>query len=272
MKWGCGVPDSSDAPLISGRKRQTKLLSLREVRRGVSRMYLAYIRAAERAPAIFLRPGGNSWGEGFSRWFIAAALLLAIPVFGQTSTLSGVESLQRFFTEVNRYTARFTQVLLDEEGKPVQESSGRLWIERPNKFRWDYETPYKQQIVSDGERLWVYDEDLRQVTVRLLKDGLLETPAALLAGKGRPEEQFHVKDAGAENNLAWVALTPKRRDTGVEEVRLGFGRGRLQAFEIVDGLGQTTRYALQAGVENQPIDPARFKFTPPPGADVVGAP
>lgn len=219
---------------------------------------------------LSLREGGL--GEGFLRWLTAAALLIAIPAFGQTSTPTGVESLQRFFTDVDRYTARFDQVLLDEDGQPVQESSGRLWIERPNKFRWDYETPYKQQIVSDGERLWVYDEDLRQVTVRPLKDGLLETPAALLAGKGRPEEQFNVNDTGAGNGLAWVELTPRRRDTGVEEVRLGFERGRLQAFEIVDGLGQTTRYRLDAGVENRPIDPARFKFTPPPDADVVGEP
>jgi len=203
---------------------------------------------------------------------ICAALLLAgsLAASAAAQAPSGVESLQRFFNEVDRYTARFTQVLLDEEGKPVQESSGRLWIERPDKFRWNYETPYKQQIVSDGERLWVYDEDLKQVTVRLLKDGLLETPAALLAGKGRPEEQFRVEDAGTENSLAWVELTPKRRDTGVEQVRLGFAQGRLQAFEIVDGLGQRTQYRLQEAVENRPIDAARFKFTPPAGVDVVG--
>jgi outer membrane lipoprotein carrier protein len=186
-----------------------------------------------------------------------------------SQTQSGLRSLQRFFTEVNRYTAFFTQVVLEDGRKPIQESKGRFWIERPNKFRWNYESP-KQQIVSDGERLWIYDEELKQVTVRSLKQGLLDTPAMLLAGRGRIEDQFTVKDLGPENNIAWVQLLPKRKDSGVDEVRLGFESGRLKVFELFDGLGQTTRYTLHSGLENQPIDPSRFTFTPPPGTDVVG--
>ncbi len=124
--------------------------------------------------------------------------------------------------------------------------------------------------MSDGDKLWVYDEDLKQVTVRSLKQGLLDTPAMLLAGKGRVEDQFEVKGAGSENNLEWVQLLPKRKDGGIDQVRLGFEHGRLKALELLDGLGQTTRYTLNSGVENQPIDPSRFTFTPPPGVDVVG--
>lgn len=209
------------------------------------------------------------------RWrFVCVMVMGVVALAGgagaQAPAPSGIESLQRFFNEIERYTSHFNQVVVDESGKPIQESKGRLWIERPNKFRWNYETPYKQQIVSDGEKLWVYDEDLKQVTVRPLKEGLLETPAALLAGKGRVEQRFNVNDAGIENNLAWVELTPKGKDSGFERVRLGFERGRLRMFELFDALGQTTRYTLHSGLENQPIDPARFTFTPPPGADVVG--
>ncbi|MFL6712262.1 MAG: outer membrane lipoprotein chaperone LolA [Sulfurifustis sp.] len=200
----------------------------------------------------------------------ALAVTVVLALTTGIASANGVQSLFRFFNEVNRFTAQFSQVVVDDAGTPVQESRGRFWIERPNKFRWNYDAPSKQQIVSDGERLWVYDEDLRQVTVRALKQGLLDTPAMLLAGRGRIEDQFVVKDAGTENNLDWVLLLPKRKDTGVERVRLGFDRQRLAAFEIVDGLGQTTRYTIREGVENVPIDPNRFKFTPPPGVDVVG--
>lgn len=182
---------------------------------------------------------------------------------------SGLRSLHRFFNEVNRYTAFFNQVVLEDGRKPIQESKGRLWIERPNKFRWNYESP-KQQIVSDGERLWIYDEELKQVTIRSLKQGLLDTPAMLLAGRGRVEDQFTVKDLGTENGIAWVQLLPKRKDSGIDDVRIGFESGRLKVFELLDGLGQITRYTLHSGLENQPIDPSRFTFTPPPGTDVVG--
>ena len=204
------------------------------------------------------------------------ALLLTFLLGGLIPTVavpvapSATQSLQRFFAQVNRYTAQFQQTQIDDAGKPVQESTGRLWIERPNKFRWNYDAPTKQQIVSDGERLWVYDEDLKQVTVRALKQGLLDTPAMLLAGRGRIEDQFAVKDIGTQNGLEWVELLPKNKDSGVERVRIGFNDGRIAAFDLLDGLGQTTRYTLRDALENQPIDPNRFKFTPSPGVDVVG--
>lgn len=202
--------------------------------------------------------------------FLGLLLLWPLGLMAAAPAPGSLESLQRFFADVKRYTAFFNQTVFDETGKPVQEAKGRLWIERPNKFRWNYEAPAKQQIVSDGERLWVYDEDLRQVTVRSLQQGLLDTPAMLLAGKGRVEDQFDVKDMGTQNGLEWAELLPKRKDTGIEAVRLGFERGRLKAIELVDSLGQTTRYMLHSGLENQPIDPSRFTFTPPPGVDVVG--
>jgi len=183
---------------------------------------------------------------------------------------SGVESLERFFTDVIRFTARFDQLLIDETGATIQESKGRLWIQRPNKFRWDYETPYKQQIIGDGERLWVYDEDLKQATVRTLKGGLLDTPAVLLAGQGHLNDQFQIRDGGITDKLAWVELVPKNKDSGFEKVRLAFERGRLRGIELVDGLGQMTRYTLTAGTENKPIGASRFTFTPPPDVDVVG--
>ena len=201
----------------------------------------------------------------FSTWVLAGLTSLA---FGAQP--SAVESLERFFEQVDRYTARFEQVVLDELGETIQESEGRLWIERPNKFRWNYESPYEQEIVSDGERLWVYDKDLQQVTVRRLEGGLLDTPAVLLAGKGRLADQFNVEDLGTEDGLAWVQLTPKNKDSGFESVRIGFENGRLRRLEIKDSLGQTTRYVLQKAIENASIPESRFEFRPPPGVDIVG--
>ena len=183
---------------------------------------------------------------------------------------SGADSLRQFFREVSSFSARFKQVVLDESLKPVQESSGTLWIERPNKFRWDYEKPYKQQIVADGKRLWVYDVGLQQATVRDLTGGLNDTPAMLLAGKGRLDDNFTIQPLEVEGSLTWVQLKPRRKDSGYDDIRIGFAQGKLRVIEMVDGFGHTTRVTLESPRENAHIEAARFNFTPPEGVDVVG--
>lgn len=194
--------------------------------------------------------------------------LHSVLAFAAPST--AIDDLRRFFREVNTFSARFNQVVLDERQSPIQESSGTLWIERPNKFRWDYEKPYKQRIVADGERLWVYDVGLQQVSVRRLSGGLGDTPAMLLAGRGRLEDNFTIRPLGAQNDIEWVQLSPRRKDSGYEDIRIGFALGKLRVLEMVDGFGQVTRVTFQSSRENPRIEPDRFSFTPPEGVDVVG--
>ena len=183
---------------------------------------------------------------------------------------SGADSLRQFFREVNSFSARFKQIVLDESLKPVQESSGTLWIERPNKFRWDYDKPYKQQIVADGKRLWVYDVGLQQATVRDLTGGLTDTPAMLLAGKGQLEDNFTIQSLDAPDKLTWVQLKPRSKDSGYDDIRIGFAQGKLRVIEMVDGFGHTTRVTLESPRENVHIESDRFNFKPPEGVDVVG--
>lgn len=201
-----------------------------------------------------------------------AALLFCVSsgVIAVNKPQSGADNLRRFFKDVNSVSARFSQVVRDESGNSIQESSGTLWIQRPNKFRWDYDKPYRQQIVADGKRIWVYDPGLQQVTVRKLSGGLEGTPAMLLAGKGRLEDNFKIKPLAAQDNLEWVQLTPRRKDSGYEDIRIGFAQGKIRVLEMVDGFGHTTRVTLEAVKENARIDADRFSFTPPEGVDVVG--
>lgn len=182
---------------------------------------------------------------------------------------AGTESLDHFFGDVRTYSARFEQTVLDDALNPLQETSGRLWIDRPGKFRWEYDPPYRQLIIGDGEQVWVYDEDLAQVTVRPMKGALGRTPAILLAGTGQLNQNFTVTPMGTQGNLEWVRMKPKRADGGFEDIRLGFEKGELRALEMVDGIGQTTRVRLNDGRENKPIKPGIFHFEPPAGVDVL---
>jgi len=206
----------------------------------------------------------------FSIVAVVCLLGMGSPMAATSTPKTGIESLRQFFREVNSFSARFKQVVLDDTQNLVQESSGTLWIERPNKFRWDYEKPYKQQIVADGKRLWVYDAGLQQATVRDLTGGLNDTPAMLLAGKGRLDDNFTIQPLDATDKLAWVQLKPRRKDSGYDDIRIGFAQGKLRIIEMVDGFGHTTRVTFDSPRENARIDASRFNFTPPEGVDVVG--
>lgn len=196
---------------------------------------------------------------------ILLALLVAVsPVHADT-----LASLERFFHDVRSYSAGFEQVVLDRDGRAQQRSSGRLWIARPGRFRWDYIKPYEQHIIGDGKKVWVYDVDLQQVTVRPMGRALGDTPALLLAGQGSLKAQFTIKDAGRHDGLAWVQLEPHEKEAGFERIGLGFKGTALHELRLSDSFGQTTRITLSDVRENVPIDAARFRFTPPPGVDVL---
>lgn len=201
---------------------------------------------------------------------LTAGSLVVIAMLSWAPEVQAADDLQRFFSDVQSYTAKFSQVVLDESFNTLQESSGRLWIQRPDKFRWDYDIPFEQHIVGDGERIWVHDVELQQVTVRRLSGGLGATPALLLAGRGKLDENFSVNSLGSQGQLEWTQLIPKNKDGGYEEIRIGFENGRIRILEMIDGFGQTTRIALRDADENVEINAGKFVFEPPPGTDVVG--
>ncbi len=210
-----------------------------------------------------------------SKIFVLLGICLAVvaqaaPPAPTPVPTNSVDSLRNFFGNVHTFSATFKQVVLDDASAPIQESSGTLWIDRPDKFRWTYESPSKQEIVGDGQKIWIYDKDLEQVTVRSLQGGLGATPAVLLAGRGRLEDSFTVKALAPQGNMDWAQLTPRKKDGGFEMIRVGFDQGKLRVLEMVDGFGNTTRVTLQSAKENIKIDPTKFQFTPPKGVDVVG--
>ena len=168
--------------------------------------------------------------------------------------------------------ASFEQKVYDKAGKLVQESKGTFVFQRPGKFRWTYAKPADQVIVGDGERVWIHDRDLNQVTVRKLTAALGSTPAALLAGSADIEKAFELSEGGTRDGLEWLEAKPREREAGFERVRMGFGPNGMQAMELSDHFGQTTLLRFSDMTRNPKLDPGEFRFKPPPGADVLGEP
>ncbi|MHB1144696.1 MAG: outer membrane lipoprotein chaperone LolA [Thiobacillus sp.] len=203
---------------------------------------------------------------------LIAACALALPLIlnAGIAHAGGVDRLKAFIAGAKTAEADFSQTVSDKNGRVTQQASGRMAFARPGKFRWDYSKPYEQVIVGDGVKLWLYDADLDQVTVKTLGDVVAGTPAALLAGDNAIEKYFVLKNAGEADGLEWLEATPKNKDTSFERIRMGFKGDTLVQMELFDFFGQRTTLKLSRMVRNPAIPASRFTFTPPKGADIIG--
>ena len=200
------------------------------------------------------------------RFLLAAAALL----LSQTACAGAIEKLHQFLATTKTVRADFAQIVIAKNGRKPQQSTGVMMFSRPGKFRWQIEKPYSQLLVGDGEKVWVYDPDLRQVTVKKVGNALGSTPAALLAGDNTLEKNFTLREAGEREGLEWLEAMPKVADSGFDRIRLGFAGSDLKAMELADSFGQTTSLLFSRLERNPQLAPTCFRFSPPPGADVIG--
>ena len=199
---------------------------------------------------------------------LACLLAAAAPAQGKDDAATRVDA---YLASVKTLSADFIQVVRNRDGQVVDRASGTLSLSRPNRFRWDYRQPYLQTIVADGERLWLYDSDLEQVTVRALEAGLGSTPAMLLSGSGRVTDAFASVALERQGEWTWARLRPRQEGSDFDAVALAFdARGELAAMELRDKLGQATVIEFGNVRRNPSLDQALFRFEPPPGADVIG--
>lgn len=194
-------------------------------------------------------------------------LSLLIPF---ASHAGGVDQLQAFFENTQSLKADFRQTVVDSQGRKVQEVDGTMQLQRPGKFRWDYNKPYVQQIIGDGEKVWLFDPELNQVTIRTVDKAIGSSPAALLAGSKEIEKGFELRDEGRQDDLEWVMATPKDKENSFEKVYLGFQNNLLKEMEMRDNFGHITVIEFFNLQVNPKLPAKTFSFVPPAGADVVG--
>ena len=200
----------------------------------------------------------------YTLFFGLITLLCSLPA----SAVDTLEQLNRFLADTRTLTADFRQVSIDESGQPGQPVSGTFLLAKPGKFRWNYIQPYRQEIVANGKKVWFYDEDLEQVTIKRLDHAIGSTPALLLTGEVNVEENFTVEDQGDEEGLHWTRLVPRAEDNTFQSIRIGISKDQLAGMELSDHFGQLTRISFTNLKINQPIAAKRFEFTPPKGVDV----
>jgi outer membrane lipoprotein carrier protein len=194
----------------------------------------------------------------------------AVTMASTAGDVAAQKRVEQALGELHSLRSQFEQTLAGSRGEVLERAGGTLYLEKPNRFRWDYTSGVRQVIVSDGERIWLYDQELDQVTVRALGQSLAATPAMLLSGTGRVSDSFRVSDLGRYEGLDWVKLLPKTADTDFREIRLGFATRELARMTLKDKLGQSTELKFISLERNPKLDAALFHFVPPSGVDVIG--
>ncbi len=196
-------------------------------------------------------------------WFALTGVTLA------EQTDAG-ESLRLFLGDVVSLKADFTQSLFTADSETPQVSSGTLLIKRPGRFRWEYEQPALQLVICDGGRIWMYDEDLEQVTVRPVDETLRGTPAMLLSGQATLDDTFEILKSYSDGDLDWVDLKPRDGSPEFVSLSIALRQGILQRMELTDSLGQVTQVELDDIKVDAEVADDLFVFEPPPGVDVIG--
>lgn len=198
---------------------------------------------------------------------MAGAGLVLFASAAPRAQAEAIPRFKQFLSGTQSGSASFEQSVYERGERLVQQSKGSFAFQRPGKFRWTYDKP-KQLIVGDGDKVWIYDEDLRQVTSRKLGNALSSTPAALLTGGAEVARLFTLSEQGTVEGLEWLEAKPQQADTGFDRIRIAFKGDALARMELFDQFGTRTLLvfsAFQRGAQ----DPAQFRFVPPKGADVI---
>jgi len=197
-------------------------------------------------------------------------LALALAGLAHAATGPARQRLNAFATDLHSLKGHFTQTLTDASGQAAKTSSGTLALEAPREFRWDTLQPYKQTIVADGSRVWLYDPELEQVTVRVQSTEEAHSPLTVITDLKQLDRDFNVAEKGERDGVAWLRLTSKAKDPQFGYADLGFDAQGLRRMVFQDQLGAITDIRFSDWQRNVELPASTFNFTPPPDADVIG--
>lgn len=199
---------------------------------------------------------------------ISFILLCAMQI--NSYALTPAAELIQLLSTTQTFQADFTQTIYNKKSKQTDQSTGHMVLQRPGKFLWRVKKPIAQLIIANNTRLWVYDPDLEQVTIRFLDKEIENTPVLLLSNPSLAiEKNFNVQTIQSAASLQWFALFPKNRDSMLAFIKMGFSKGQIQEIDLEDHLGHHTHIEFYNILMNKQVAASLFTFTPPANTDVI---
>jgi len=198
---------------------------------------------------------------------LAGCLLLSASVYATEAVHKN--QLDLFLEELESFSADFEQNIIDEFGEVVETSRGIVQLRRPGMFLWEYQEPYLQKIISDGSTLWLFDEDLEQVTINDAVMTVEDAPALIFTDDFPITEHYVVVELDDEEQTAWIELTPRDLNSQYRVLRLGFLNNDFKSMILVGGFGQTTLLTFTDTSRNPELSRDMFQFSPPENIDII---
>ena len=200
-----------------------------------------------------------------------AALLWLVAAMAQADEHGGGrDALTRFSANLNALQASFDQVVLNQEGVVETQGKGRVWLLRPNQFRWSYEGDFPEVIVADGRSVWMHDVVMEQVTVKPQSGMAQDSPLSVLMDISSLDQQFTVRELGKHDGLDLLELVSLSSESEFERVMLGLKEDLIALMVMEDAFGLRTELRFDEVLRNPDLSEEMFQFSPPEGADVVG--
>jgi len=200
--------------------------------------------------------------------FIAISFLSIIFSGAAFSEENTITEFEHFLADNQRITGEFQQTISSETGELIQSASGEFWVQQPNKFRWDYNKPYVQKIISNGSKVWIYDEDLEQLTIKKVSSAEGTSPLAIFDASKPLNESFIVEQLSTFNGISWIQLIPKAETSSFESIDIGLSEKQLKYMNMYDHFGQTTKLIFNELTAPESINQSVFEFSAPEGVDV----
>lgn len=188
----------------------------------------------------------------------------------QSQPTTARQQLSDFADGLEDLQASFKQMIRASDGQLIDNGEGQVWLQTPNRLRWQYLGEFPELIVADGKTLWLYDETLEQVTVKAQSELAANSPLMLLTDPEGLERQFQFAELGNADGLYFLELTAKASDLEFDRVMIGFKDGKPVNMALEDAFGMRTDIEFLDLQRNPGLAAGHFDFEPPPGTDVIG--
>lgn len=180
---------------------------------------------------------------------------------------SPADELSTLLNRTSAFSGQFSQLVFDNKSQLIEEASGDVVFKKPHFFKWIYQAPHQNQIIGDGEVVYIYDPDLSQVIMSRFSQSKSNNPANIFF-LNNLEESFKVTKILIDDEV-WYRCESKLKDIDYQSIEISFNKDKIKAMKVIDGLQNKIIINFVNISYSADIDEASFLFNVPDNVEVI---